>query len=271
MKKNSIFALVLGLSLLGTSAQAQLFKNKSTEKETTEEKATEETATEEKAATKKSKTDPKKATKEEIKADHFLGYDGKGAVAINVSSIGLGVEYAHNFHRHFNGRVRLNFLTLSDLSQELEFNGINTLVTANADVFNVDFLVEYLPFPQSNFKIVGGLSYVSAGKGDINIAFVDEIAYGDISIAPEDVGDMTIGIDYSGVAPYFGIGFGRAVPRKAVGFAVELGTLYVGSPDVSLTATNMLSETSVEQGQLQENFNDYKWMPFINMRLSFRL
>ena len=259
--------------VFGFSANAQLFKTKAQKAAEKTEEVKEDVATEaEEATTSVSDTAAKmKPTKDQIKADHFLGYDGKGAIALNLSSVGIGVEYAHNINRHLNGRIRINVLQISNLEQAIELGGAPTFVTANVDVMNTDILLEYLPFSQHNFKLVGGFSYISSGKGDINVAYNEAIKYGDIVIEPEDIGDMTIGVDYSGLAPYMGLGWGRAVPRKRVGFGIEIGTYYVGSPDVSLTATNMLADTAQEEGQLQENMNDYKWFPFLNMRLAFRL
>lgn len=254
--------------VFGFSANAQLFKTKAQKAA----QKTEATVTKAKEATAVADTASKLApTKDQIKADHFLGYDGKGALAINISSIGIGVEYAHNINRHLNGRIRLNLLQISNLERAMDVGGAPTFITANVDVFNTDLLLEYLPFRRKNFKLVVGGSFISSGKGDVNVAYNEAIKYGDLIIEPEDVGDMTIGVDYAGFAPYMGLGWGRAVPRKRVGFGIEVGTYYVGSPKVTLTATNMLADTYKEEGQLQENMNDYKWFPFLNMRLSFRL
>lgn len=272
IKKIVLPAIVM--MVFGFSANAQLFKTKAQKAAQKTEAAKESPATESKAeeTTATSDTTSKSApTKEQIKADHFLGYDGKGALAINISTIGIGVEYAHNINRHLNGRIRLNLLQISNFEQAMELGGAPTFVTANIDIFNTDLLLEYLPFRRKNFKLVVGGSFITSGKADVNVAYNEAIKYGDIIIEPEEIGDMTIGIDYAGFAPYMGLGWGRAVPRKNVGFGIEIGTYYVGSPDVSLAATNMLADTSQEEGQLQENMNDYKWFPFLNLRLAFRL
>lgn len=272
MNCKKIFLPILAVLIFGFSANAQLFKTKAQKAAEKTENISEEVKEEAKEATSVADTSKKMMpTKEQIKADHFLGYDGRGAVAINVSSVGFGVEYAHNINKHLNGRLRLNFLKISNFERAVELGGAPTFVTANVDIFTTDLLLEYLPFANKNFKLVVGGSYISSGNADVNVAYNEAITYGDIVIEPEDIGDMTIGIDYTGFAPYVGLGWGRAVPRKNVGFGIEIGTFYVGSPDVSLAATNMLANTASEEGQLQENMNDYKWFPFLNMRLAFRL
>lgn len=272
MNSRSIFTLVLGMLMFSFTSNGQIFKSK-TPAEPEEEETEEVVEVPEKAEIVEVKDTAKKVrpTKEQIQADHFLGYDNRGALAINISSIGIGLEYAHNINRHLNGRLRLNTLNISDYGQAIELSGSPTYVTANVNVLNTDILLEYLPFKQSSFKMVFGGSIIFNGKADINVAYNEEIQYGDLIIDPEEVGDLTIGVDYGGFAPYIGIGFGRAVPRKSVGFGLELGTYYAGSPNVSLQATNMLADTVQEEEQLQSNLSDYKWMPFLNMRLAFRL
>lgn len=269
--KKTILSLLM-LLVFGFGAQAQLFKTKAQKAaEKTEEVKEDANEEAKEAVAEADTTDKTKPTKEQIKANHFLGYDGRGALAINLSTVGIGIEYAHNINKHLNARLRLNLLQISNLEQAMELGGAPTFITANVDIFNTDLLLEYLPFSNKNFKLVVGGSFISSGKADINIAYNEAIKYGDIVIEPEDIGDMTIGVDYAGFAPYMGLGWGRAVPRKNVGFGIEIGTYYVGSPDVSLAATNMLADTSQEEGQLQENMNDYKWFPFLNLRLAFRL
>ena len=51
---------------------------------------------------------------------------------------------------------------------------------------------------------------------------------------------------------------------------VDMGMFYMGSPNVSVDATGMLEDTSKEEEQLQANFADYKWLPQLNFRISFR-
>ena len=216
--------------------------------------------------------DEKKVSKEDIKANPYLGYKGRSAIAFNFSSVGLGFEYARNLnHRHLNARIRLNTLRLSNFERAMSIGGAPTQIVADINVFNTDLLLEYLPFSKSSFKLIGGVSFIFKGEGSVKVAYGESIKYGDLTITPEEIGDLTIGVDYGGVAPYMGLGFGRAIPKTNVGFGFELGTYYAGSPKVSLDATEMLSDTVKEEAQLQSNLSDYKWFPFINLRLSFKL
>ena len=216
--------------------------------------------------------DEKQISKEDIKANPYLGHKGRSAIAFNFSSIGIGFEYSRNLnHQHLNGRLRLNTFRLSNFRRAMNIGGASTQIVADVNVFNTDLLIEYLPFSKSSFKIVGGLSLILKGEGKVKVAYGESIKYGDLTITPEEIGDLIIGVDYGEVAPYIGMGFGRGIPKTNVGFGFELGTYYTGSPKVTLKATEMLSDTAKEEAQLQSNLSDYKWFPFINLRLSFKL
>lgn len=204
--------------------------------------------------------------------DAFPSYDNKGAIAINAGSTGFGLEYAHNLNRHFNARFRANYFALNDFSRDITFDNNPITVIANVNVLNFDLLAEYLPFSKSSFKLVAGGSMFVNSDVTAQILYNDEFRYGDIVLTQEEIGDITIGLDYAGFAPYLGFGFGRAVPRKSVGFGIEVGMYYAGSPDVSLESTELFEPTAVEEkATLERNLSDYKWIPNLSMRLVFKL
>ncbi len=199
-------------------------------------------------------------------------YLKRSAIAINLSSLGIGVEYAYNFNAHLNGRVRLNYFQLNDYQRTVEISDQPVLVTANANLFGADLALEYLPFKSSSFKLVGGFGMFFNADMTAKVNYEGEITYGDITLREEEIGDITVGMDYSGLAPYMGLGFGRAVPKKRVGFGIEIGTYYAGSPEVSLEATEMFEPTATEEKeQLEENLSGYQWLPYMALRIAYRI
>ena len=99
----------------------------------------------------------------------------------------------------------------------------------------------------------------------------DDIGYGDITIDNEDIGDIDLTVSWTGVAPYMGFGFGRAIPKNRVGFGLEFGAYYAGGPDVDIAASGMLTNTSQEAAEMQDNLASYAWMPRIMARLAVKL
>lgn len=199
--------------------------------------------------------------------------DGKHALAIQGGVIGFGLEYAYNINSQLNLRLGANLLTLDGISIPYELDGREVDVIAGANAFNVDLFLEYLPFDRSSFKLVGGLAYVNNTGGNATLKLKDGLNYGDIVLNPDDVGTIDLKMNYTGIAPYIGFGFGRAVPKKRVGFGVEFGTYYVGGPDISLIATELLEPSANEQeeAKLEEAFSSFAWLPNIKLKLAVRL
>ncbi|WBL24447.1 hypothetical protein [Zunongwangia sp. HGR-M22] len=198
-------------------------------------------------------------------------YSKKYAIALNGSTLGGGLEIARNISPHFNLRLRGNILSIKDFVQEIEIDDANLNVTADSRFLEFDLSLEYLPFKQSSFKIVGGAAYFSDGETKALATYDGSFEYGEIIIGPEDIGDLRLSLDYSGIAPYLGIGMGRAVPKNKFGIAFEVGSFYLPEPKVGIAATGMLAPTANQAESLQEDIKDYRWYPFLNLRLSIRI
>ncbi|WBL23608.1 hypothetical protein [Zunongwangia sp. HRR-M8] len=198
-------------------------------------------------------------------------YSKKYAIAVNGSTLGGGIEIAKNISPHFNLRLRGNTLSIKDFVQEIEIDDANLNVTADSRFLEFDLSLEYLPFKQSSFKIVGGAAYFNDGETKALATYDGSFEYGEIIIGPEDIGDLRLSIDYNGIAPYLGIGMGRAVPKNKFGIAFEAGSFYLPEPQVGITATGMLAPTANQAESLQEDIKDYRWYPFLNLRLSIRI
>jgi hypothetical protein len=98
---------------------------------------------------------------------------------------------------------------------------------------------------------------------------------GDIEASPEQVGTLGFKVNPGlKISPYAGLGFGRSLARNGiVSFAFEVGALYHGAPDVTLTASGMLTPTaSAEQeATLEKNLSFFTIYPMVNFQLSIRI
>ncbi|SFC80546.1 hypothetical protein SAMN04487907_10952 [Zunongwangia mangrovi] len=198
-------------------------------------------------------------------------YENKFAIGVNGSTLGGGIEIARNISPHFNIRLRGNTFNISDFVQEIEVDDANLNVTANSRFLEFDISLEYLPFRNSSFKIVGGASYFSDGETTAYATYDGSFEYGEITIGPDEIGDLELTLDYNGFAPYIGLGFGRAVPKKKFGVAFEAGSFYLPEPQVGIVANGMLAPTADQAKTLQQDIEDYRWYPFLNLRLSVRI
>jgi hypothetical protein len=203
----------------------------------------------------------------------IIGYEGKFAIGLKAGLPGYGGEIAYNFHDHFNIRLGGMFLQLSgiEIPYTVDNREIAIGLESNAAVY--DLKIEYLPSKNKAFKLVAGLAYVNDYGGKASIKLTESVFIGDLEVGPEDVGQIDINVLYNGMAPYIGFGFGRAVPKRRVGFGMEFGTYYVGAPEVMMDATELFTPTAnaEQEANFEKGLDSFRWLPNINAKLTVKL
>jgi len=206
--------------------------------------------------------------------------DHKHAVALDFGIQGIGLDYAYAFNPHLALRAGFMTLPISVTNLNYDFDGTQTAINANVNFTHLSVKADWYPWESSSFKLIAGFGYFLNNNADATILLTDAIYFGDDTdgdgngdfvFEPEDIGQIQIALDWADFNPYVGLGFGRAVPNKSVGFGMDFGAFYMGSPDVTVNATGMLEDTNEEEAELEENLSAYAWLPQINFRLSFRL
>jgi hypothetical protein len=193
----------------------------------------------------------------------------KNSLAVSAGLPGFGVEYARKLSTKFSGRLRYNFFKLTDYDPgEIDLSGNKVSALINGESNTVDILLEYAPFGGS-FKLVGGIGILN--KMDLNmlLEYDESVTFGDVVLTKEDYGQLIADLSWQGVAPYLGLGWGRAVPKSGFGFAVEFGTYFTSSPEVTLTATKLLAPTADQEEEFAETFETWKYVPSIKFRLAY--
>ena len=196
----------------------------------------------------------------------------KNAIGVQVGSLGFGVEYSRNISKKLNLRFGGKFLKISDyIIEDIKFDDENFDIVTNLDSQIYDVLIEYLPFNNSAFKIVTGLGYISNLNLNLDITYDDEVIIGDINFTKEELGGFITDANWSGLAPYLGIGFGRAIPKRKFGVALEIGAYYVNKPKVDFTASGLLTPSGKENANLiKDTFQEAKFIPNLNLKLSYK-
>ncbi len=131
---------------------------------------------------------------------------------------------------------------------QLDTSDENIKLDSNFYMSAIRLALEYYPFLKSSFKLIGGVSYIPKVEIVIIASPNENYTFGETVFTPEEVGTLRFGLNYGkGVAPFVGIGFGRAVPKKQIGFGFELRTYYLKQPEVSLTGTERLSSMNEQE------------------------
>ncbi|MCL7752894.1 hypothetical protein [Polaribacter sp. Z022] len=195
----------------------------------------------------------------------------KNAFAISIGSPGLGLEYARKLSPKLNAKLVWHSFKLEDFEQEdLEIKDDKVDLLANVEISIIDMGIEYLPFKNSAFKLTAGFGILSKLNTNAVITYTEDVSVGNVIISKADVGEIDANISWSGVAPYLGLGFGRAIPKRRLGFGLEIGTYFASSPTVDLTASKLLAPTATQEDNLQESLESFKFIPRIQFRLAYK-
>ncbi len=102
-----------------------------------------------------------------------------------------------------------------------------------------------------------------------------------ITYRVQDVGVISAEAKGKTLCPYAGIGFGNAVSKGSrIGFVLDIGAYYMGSPTVSLTAnpTNpalvppgFYQNLEQERRKVEDQASKYKYYPIVSLGISVRL
>lgn len=148
-------------------------------------------------------------------------------------------------------------------------------------------LFDFVPFRRGNssFFITAGLYFGSGKLVTVSGRFDDETMADlkncgvDITKIPVEIGDAKVMTNADGsvsadlkvrsIKPYVGLGFGRPIPRRRVGFRFELGALFHGSPKV--VSDNLLEENLDELNDVNKFLKNFNVYPQLNFQVTVRL
>lgn len=190
--------------------------------------------------------------------------------AIGVSfGIGLGFDYSRTIIKDkLYASASYNALVYSIDGIEQEISGEELVSDTSLDFRNIDFKLSYHPFSNA-FKIVGGLGVFSSSNINILTTFKNNITVGEVVFNAQDSGNLNIDFNWSEISPYLGLGFGRVVANKRIGFAFDFGTYISSAPEITLDATGIIEQTQDQEGLLNESFESFKFIPYASFRLSY--
>lgn len=128
---------------------------------------------------------------------------------------------------------------------------------------------------KSNFlkslKLKTGVWYIGNPVYEFSASLANPVKWGSITFTTEEVGSVATTITTQNFQPYLGLGYDRFYVGKRTNLVLEGGLLYQGKPQVTMTANNMLEQSSTLAPILQNNLGDYQFIPFLQLQLQIRL
>ncbi|MDR2885809.1 MAG: hypothetical protein LBU95_03390 [Rikenellaceae bacterium] len=101
---------------------------------------------------------------------------------------------------------------------------------------------------------------------DVNLAIADE----GVRLNPDGTADAYLKVN--SIRPYFGLGWGNAIPKRRVGFRFDIGALYQGKPKIA--SPNYMGDLNAQfkdEDDLNKIMDNAKFWPQISFQLTFRL
>ena len=194
-----------------------------------------------------------------------LGVTGK------AGTLGIGVEVTKSLVPMVNVRGGLNFL---DYSFDQSEGGNDYDFDLKLKSFSV--LVDFHPIPERGLRLSGGIIF---NNNHLDMVGVPSVTYsiGNRTYTGAEVGTLNGVVDFKSTAPYLGIGWGNAASGR-FGLALDLGVVFQGSPQVSLSATgivtsdpNFVQDLNREVQELENDISGFKYYPVISLGVSLNL
>lgn len=202
------------------------------------------------------------------------------AFNVTVGTTGLGVEWDQPLNSKLHLRATASYAQLNrdEESDDIDYD-------AEITVGGAALLLDWHPFA-GGFRVSTGLAVTAL---DVSLEADADGVY--------DIGDRTYtgnphldgDVDYAPVAPYFGIGWGRAFDASGWSMTVELGVLLLGDPTVTLDASGRVSSPDINGGNpidvttsaefqqdlererqnLEDDVDDITFYPVLNLGVSY--
>ncbi len=185
-------------------------------------------------------------------------------IGLKAGTLGAGIEGTWRPLPYIDLRVGTNFYEYDDSGDQA---GINYDATLDLDTV---YGTANFRFPLSPFRVTAGLfsngnelSLVSDDTGTFEI--------GGTTYNASDVGTITSTTSFGSTAPYLGFGYDFTVLGR-VGLIFDVGVLWQGDPEVSVTADGpiatqqaFLDSLEAERLELEDEVSDYKAWPVVSL------
>ena len=222
----------------------------------------------------------------QVKAQKEHGLFNRLSVGVSASTIGIGVDASTTLNRYLMLRAGVDIMPGITFDTDVDVGidaGSSSLSESTVNLegalkrTQASLLLSVYPFKGSSFFITGGAYF--GGNKLVKINGHNEelknagIIIGDYKLPIDENGNVSGGIKVSGFRPYLGLGFGRAVPYKRLGFMFELGVQFHGTPKLySDTGSigNLFDQTDADD-EFSDILDKLKVYPVLKFRLCGRI
>ncbi len=194
------------------------------------------------------------------------------ALALKGGTLGGGLEATIGIVDNVNARLGFNYFSYDD-----DFSESGVEYEADLDLRSVSLLLDWHPL-SNGFRVSAGALYNGNEASATGKAVSGNFSIDDVTYTAAEVGTLNGEIDFNSISPYVGIGYGNAVAKGSNwSFVFDLGVIYQGEPDVSLTANGTSSSNAAfisnledERRQLESELEDFQFYPVLMIGVSYK-
>jgi hypothetical protein len=195
---------------------------------------------------------------------------GQWSVGVSGGTLGISPEIGYRFGSHAGVRVNGGFFDY-DRNEEIDDIDYDGTLKLNS----IGALADFYPFGGS-FRISAGVRS-NSNKVDLVATPTTNQEIGDVTYTPAQIGTLRGGVKFKDMTPTATLGWGgKLAPGFTMGF--ELGVVLQGSPKLTLTSEGgtlssngaFLAELEQERAQAEEDAEDYKFWPVLQLHFKYR-
>jgi hypothetical protein len=200
------------------------------------------------------------------------GGDTGGGVAVELKAgtLGGGVEVNYALSPKFTVGAGLNSFSRSksDTADNIDYDFDLNLQT-------LALLANFHPFSGA-FRLTAGVMH---NGNEVKMKAKPTASYdiGGQTYTAAQVGSLGGKVDFNTLAPYLGLGWGKSAAR-GIGATFDLGVLFQGSPNVSLTASGgtlsndptFQANLKQEEANAEDDIKGFTLYPVISLGVNYR-
>lgn len=193
------------------------------------------------------------------------------SVGAKAGTLGVGGEVTTNLLPQLNVRGSYQWL---DLSVNADIEDIH--YNADVELSNPMLLLDWYPFDGA-LRLTGGVLF---NGSDVALSGTpaEPVEIGNTIYLPSQIGTLRGEADFDEIAPYVGIGWGNPLSEDGHwSLSVDLGVAFIGSPNVTLSATGPFAtdpafqqNLAEEEEDIEDELDKFRFYPVLSLALCYR-
>jgi len=194
---------------------------------------------------------------------------------VTLGTLGVGLQGAYRLptKQRLTLRAGVTYLNYQKPFRISTKDDAELAVNPDVALSNAQASIQWHPFRKSAFFAALGASYAWNPKLGATVQTHDKVNFGGIEMTPDNFGVIQASLHWQQLRGYAGLGFGRTIPAKRIGFSTELGCYYLGAPRVDLAYSGFLETTTLRDQipVIEHNLSGYRWLPVLQFAITYAI